>query len=336
MALRKERDDSRQRARRAPTPPWMTRRIGFGAYGLLWILVSGAVAARAAETIQLSVERGRITAGDLARVAAAWNTVDPSVIVAHAPQPGIQRKVTPGQMSSWAKRFGVELDPKSLPATVLVSRRMRRLEAHEAVERLTAGIAEHYQLDRGQVRVSLDRYFEPLVPATKLNFRLVSGLRAFDKTVPVPLRWQDADGLRGTVLLRAAVSILGISATAKDSIPAGTELSPQDFVFQQGPLPGPPDRFLLRPGDIEGKELKLQLKPGDTLETRMLMDSETVRRGDLIQLELRSGGVLLRAPGRAEQSGSMGDPITCRNLESGRRVRAKIVDSKSAEVIWEP
>jgi flagella basal body P-ring formation protein FlgA len=68
----------------------------------------------------------------------------------------------------------------------------------------------------------------------------------------------------------------------------------------------------------------------------MLAQQETIRRGDLIQLQLRAGGILLQTPGRAEQNGSVGDRITCRNLDSGRRVTATVVEPKLAEVLYQP
>ena len=68
----------------------------------------------------------------------------------------------------------------------------------------------------------------------------------------------------------------------------------------------------------------------------MLLDTPLVRRGDLIELALRSKSIRLRVPARAEEAGSLGDRIACRNLESGRRVVATIVDQKRAEVTLIP
>ena len=99
---------------------------------------------------------------------------------------------------------------------------------------------------------------------------------------------------------------------------------------------GPPDRYLFTEQEIQDKRLKVHLREGEVLEQRMLQKIETVRRGDLIQIRVRSGSVQLQAPARAEQSGSIGDPILCRNLDSGRKVTATIVSSKFAEVNLQP
>jgi flagella basal body P-ring formation protein FlgA len=65
----------------------------------------------------------------------------------------------------------------------------------------------------------------------------------------------------------------------------------------------------------------------------MLEAAQTVKRGALVELQLRSRAVVLRAPARAEQSGATGEVIRCRNLESGAVVQAVILDSRRAEVI---
>ena len=68
----------------------------------------------------------------------------------------------------------------------------------------------------------------------------------------------------------------------------------------------------------------------------MLLDTPLVQRGDLIELAWKSKSIRRRVPARAEEAGSLGDRITCRNLESGRRVVATIVDQKRAEVTLIP
>jgi flagella basal body P-ring formation protein FlgA len=64
----------------------------------------------------------------------------------------------------------------------------------------------------------------------------------------------------------------------------------------------------------------------------VLVKAQTVRRGDLIHLEVIAGAIRLQVPARAEQAGSIGDLIVCRNLDSGRRISAKLVTPKIAQV----
>ena len=76
------------------------------------------------------------------------------------------------------------------------------------------------------------------------------------------------------------------------------------------------------------------MNQGDALPADWLTKNRAVRRGDLLELQLRSGLILLRVPGRAEEAAAVGEVISCRNLESGSRVMARVLDSKHAEVEW--
>jgi flagella basal body P-ring formation protein FlgA len=129
------------------------------------------------------------------------------------------------------------------------------------------------------------------------------------------------------------VTVSGAFAQARRRLEPGIELSGEDFAFLRGPLPGAPDLFPSTADAIEGRVLRRALEAGEALRTTMLVTPHTLRRGDLVELQVRSRSVLLHAPGRAEQSGSTGDEIRCRNLETGQPLRAKIVDANHVEVI---
>ena len=291
---------------------------------------------QAGETVSIEVERDRLTAGDLARVMPGWKELDGNRVIAYAPLPGVERRVSRRQLIRWADRQGLKLNVEDLPEAVLVARRMRRLRADEALRTLAGAVSERYQVPPEQLRVSLHGFSETLVPAGRLSFEIRSSLNRLNQPVSIPLSWRDSDGRSGTTPLRATVSILGSYATARHAIPAKNKVGADDFVFREGILPGNPDKYLVLPEYVEGKTLKSSLKSGEALSRAMLRDTPLVRRGDLIELALRSKSIRLRAPARAEESGSLGDRIACRNLESGRRVVATIVDQKRAEVSFIP
>ncbi len=286
--------------------------------------------------ITLVVESDHITAGDLAKVFPAWAEIDSSTEVAYAPLPGIHRRLNPLHLQRWAKRFGVEIEPEQLPGSLLISRRLVRLSEEQAVEHLRAGIARLYEIDSGHVGVTLHKFPDPLIPLAPLVFDLGGPSTIFNRPSSISLRWRDPGGRTGTLPLQATVWVSASHAVARQSLAAQSELQEEDFDFQHGPLPGPPDKFTLTREEVTGKLLKYPLQPGDVLQSWMLAKPETIRRGDLIQLQLRAGGLLLQTPGRAEQDGSTGDRITCRNLDSGRRVTATILEPKLAEVLYQP
>jgi flagella basal body P-ring formation protein FlgA len=236
----------------------------------------------------------------------------------------------------WGQSLGVDLDAAALPEALILTRKMRRLESSQVRELVTAAVAERYQADPAQVEVELHSFSEPLLPAEPLDFELVSPLKRLGRPTTLTLRWSNAEGHGASLTFRATAQVRGSYALARQALEPRTELSAEDFRFEQGFLPGDPDEYSLTARDVEGKQLKQHLKAGAALEKRMLEASLTVQRGDLIELRYRSAAVVLRTAARAEQSGAAGEVIRCRNLQSGATVQAVILDSRQVEVVSIP
>ncbi len=327
------------RGRSAPgclSPGFLRLSLRGWSVAIFLLLVGLCLPLRAGRVVEIELERDRLTAADLARVVPEWGALDGSQVIAYAPLPGVERRVSRRQLIRWANRHGLELEIEDLPEAVLVARRMRKLTPEEALRAVTAALAERYQLPIEKLRVRLHGFSEALMPAGKLSFEIRSSLNRLNQPVSIPLGWRDSDGRSGTVPLRATVSILGTHALARQAMPARSMVGSKDFTFREGVFPGSPEKYLILPEDVEGKTLKYSLKSGQALARAMLVDTQLVQRGDLIELALKSKSIQLRVPARAEEAGSLGDRITCRNLESGRRVVATIVDQKRAEVTFIP
>ena len=253
-----------------------------GLLGVLLLLFAICLPLPAGEAVAIEVERDRLTAADLARVIPEWKKLDGSQVIAYAPLPGVERRVSRRQLIRWADQHGLKLNIEDLPEAVLVARRMRKLRAEEALRTVTGAVSERYQLPLEQLRVRLHGFSETLVPAGKLNFEIRGSLRRLNQPVPITLSWRDSDGRSGTVPLRASVSILGAYAVASQAIPAKSIVGPQDFIFREGILPGPPEKHLVSPKDVEGKTLQYSLKSGQALSRAMLLDTPLVQRGTLL------------------------------------------------------
>ena len=72
---------------------------------------------------------------------------------------------------------------------------------------------------------------------------------------------------------------------------------------------------------------------GDALRRSMVSLAAAVKKGDLIEIKIEKGALSVSAMVRALTDGSVGDVIEVVNAESGRPLRAKIVDIGSLEII---
>ena len=72
---------------------------------------------------------------------------------------------------------------------------------------------------------------------------------------------------------------------------------------------------------------------GDILRRSMVSLAAAVKKGDLIEIRIEKGALSVSATVRALTDGSVGDVIEVVNAESGRPLRAKIIDIGSLELI---
>jgi flagella basal body P-ring formation protein FlgA len=274
---------------------------------------------------------GKVTAGDLAGPIPVFSQVEKSSSLAHAPLPGVERSVSRAELARWARSLGLSVEPETLPESVVLSRKLRRFPAAEAERLIVHLVAGHYGIDEAQVGVELLDFREPLVPAGETEFALTAPPSRIGRPSTLTIGWTGSGGGAGRFALRAAVAVRGTYAVARESLAAWSEISPADFDFLDGALPGPPADYLLSPQQVEGVELKRSLRAGEPLRRTVLRPTVTVRRGDLIELRFRSRSIVLRTPARAEESGAAGRTIRCRNLQSGNTVSARITGPREAE-----
>lgn len=77
-------------------------------------------------------------------------------------------------------------------------------------------------------------------------------------------------------------------------------------------------------GQVAGMVARRPIRAGDTIRGSWLAPRKAVTRGDTVEVEVRSGGALLRLPGQALASGGTGQTILVLNPTSNRRFAARI------------
>lgn len=84
---------------------------------------------------------------------------------------------------------------------------------------------------------------------------------------------------------------------------------------------------------IIGKRAKRFIAPGTVVRMDLLESVPLVKRGQLVQLRSRAGGIQIITSGKAMQGGMLGDTITVRALDRGRlQFEATIVGAGAVEV----
>jgi len=296
-------------------------------------LLASLLSTSAAEVAHLEVDHDRVTAADLATLLPAWRGLPGDTTVLLAPMPGASREVWRVELDRLALRHGLTALPGPGPERIRIERRMRVLTSTEAAAAVATSLAERYRVAPDDVLVELIGFREPLVPAGELRFRSTGLLPPAGEAGPIPLSWATPERRSATLGLRAKVEIRGRYAVAARALAARQALGVGDIVLEEGPLPRPPERWRVDPADLAGKMLARAVAAGEKIPRSAILPKPAIERGAVVELELKRGPIEMRAPGKAEQAGAVGQHLVFRNLTSGRRVAARVVDGKRAEVL---
>ena len=94
-----------------------------------------------------------------------------------------------------------------------------------------------------------------------------------------------------------------------------------------------PSDLIFGTDELNHLEANRMIVAGDTLRRSMVSLAPAIRKGDLIKIRIVKDALSVSAVVRALSDGSVGDVIEVVNAESGRPLKAKIVDVGSLEII---
>lgn len=258
-----------------------------------------------------------------------WAGID--VALAKSPMPGAVRRVPRAELARWATRAG--LDAQNFPEALLLRRRTRAVGPEEIVMRLAGALAEQTGRPSSQIEVELLSYGRPQVPDGDLRFAAGGPFRTLNRPARFSLRWSEPGGRSGVLSVEAVLRVRAKWLEARRDLHAGTPARPEDFTLAEGEMENAHAEYVSSFDELSRKRFTRLVRAGAPVPRLALADKPDVERGDVVELEARVGAVRLRIAARAEGSGSAGDVVAFRNLESGSRVTARVLNEKTAEVI---
>ena len=255
-----------------------------------------------------AVEGDRILMKDLAKAAPVFGAVDPEAFVGFAPAPGVRRVFTTGQLERLMRAHGLSGEA---PAAVCFERASRPLSAEEVAAAIGRAFGER------RVRVEVVDYQRAPVPAGRLEFPL-SRLRARAGADPddvILWRGRLVYGRGRSVPFWAKVRL----AERRRLVVARRELAPGETVTEASVavreidvVPTAPEGFESAEPVIGGR-VRRRIEAGRPVFARAVVIPAAVSRGDLVRVEVFSGGARLAFEARAENSARKGEPVRLRS-----------------------
>jgi flagella basal body P-ring formation protein FlgA len=262
----------------------------------------------------------RITLGDVAPAFPGWKPESPATALAYAPAPGVARVFRVSELLRIAARFHI---PAAPAGDLCLERRVAPLDR----ERLLAAM----RLSLPEARIEVLDYSHVPVPEGELEFP-VSGLRE----TPAGEFWNGL--LRYAGVRRFAVWAKVKVTVAASRVVAATDLAPFSRVAAGQLRVEIAEGFPAAdaPAAIEaiaGRVTRRAIRAGTPLRESWFEGPRDVERGDIVRVEVSSGGTHLEMEGEAQAAGSTGQVIPVRNAASKKSFPARIEGKGRVSVV---
>jgi flagella basal body P-ring formation protein FlgA len=267
----------------------------------------------------VAVEGDRILAGDFAVSLPDFGRVSPEIAITPAPQPGVRRFFRPFELVALARRYSVKIDAN---ANLCFERRTEMLDRDRVLE------AMRLALPLPDLRIEVVETSLYPVPLGRLEFRRESLATPASPLARVPVEWRGnviyGDNQRFGVWARVLISASMPRVVAVEALKRGEAIGASQVRVETA------DRFPIA-GDVAqtveqvvGRAPMRALVPGTEIHTGQLLLLPDVNRGEMVEVEVRSGAAHLAFTGKAESAGRSGDTIAIRNLSSNKVFQARI------------
>ena len=261
----------------------------------------------------------RILARDFAVSLPGFGQLSPETPLAPAPLPGVRRFFRPSELVALAQRYSVKIDPD---AGVCFERQTETLDRDRVLE------AMRRALPLPGVEIAIVETSLYPVPQGRLEFRRESLGTPASPSARIPVEWRGnviyGDNHYFGVWARVMISAPMPRVVALEPLKKGDPIGASQVrveIADLFPITGDVAQTV---DQVVGKAPMRNVVPGTEIHLAQLMVPPDVNRGDMVEVEVRSGAAYLAFTGKAESAGRNGDTIVIRNLSSNRLFQARI------------
>lgn len=269
-----------------------------------------------------------ITAGQLTQKLPAFGSIDPTLEVLAAPLPFARRFVSPEAVSLLAQRLGVGVPEPQTGFCV------ERLTIEITQDQLIAAMEK--ALPQGGPSLELLNYYPKRSPQGTLLFSK-NGMRpACANGGCATVRWRGIMQLSETesfpITAEVRLSIAERVPIAIRNLTAGSKICVEDFRWLERKSEWRPDSTSFS-ADLLGQVVRRAIKVGVVISLHNVRPAREVEKGDLVELQVRSGQLLLITQAMAETGGSVGGKVVVSNPNSKKKFLAMVTAPGRVETL---
>jgi flagella basal body P-ring formation protein FlgA len=180
-------------------------------------------------------------------------------------------------------------------------------------------------LGAAEARIEIVELSRGGAPAGELVFPLEGYSRPSSGSAPGMWNgYAQYEGGRYPIWARVRVTVKRSQVVAAATLTPGRRIRPEDVKLLEDE--GPPRRVAAaqRLDAVVGRAPRSVVAAGTAIRPEVLEEPALVRKGEMVTVEVRENGILLRLSARADSSGAAGEVVQMRNLESGKRFRGRV------------
>ena len=258
------------------------------------------------------------------------------LVVAKAPLPGQSRTLRSNFLALRLRQYNLDADRVKITGAQATKVTARSMEVAEGqVRRIVSEYVENADLWGSaettitDVQIGPDRTFPP----GRLNYRVVpskgpkkSGLLRLSVLFEV-------DGwFRKSIPAVVRISVMRDVVVARRPIGRYKPITDKDVTLQRLDVTDLPAHIFTGIGEIIGKRAKRKIQANSVLRQDMIETPPLVHRGSMVLIVAESGGLKVTTLGEVKSSGYLGQRVKVMNLDSKKKIFARVVDENTVKV----
>ncbi|HLK49889.1 MAG TPA: flagellar basal body P-ring formation chaperone FlgA [Bryobacteraceae bacterium] len=283
------------------------------------LLLLFGLTARAAPNGCLPAEHDPITAREVAAALPGFARIDPDTPIAAAPGPGVRRVIRPLELISIARNHAVQLDA---PEELCFELPMMALDRSRVLDAMRAA------LPFPETRIEITETSLYPVPRGRIEFRREDLGAPALANAPTPVIWRGnvvyGSNQRFAIWAHVIVTARLTRLIATEPIRRGSLIGANQ-VRPESTRGFPVSTDLASSLDqVVGRVATRPIAAGAEIRVSSVERPQDVRRGDIVEIEVRSGAAHVALTAKSESDGRIGDPIAVRNLRSNKIFQARV------------
>ncbi len=282
---------------------------------LIALFTAAATASAITAPVCTAVAGDRITAGDFARTLPGFSSLSPETPFAYAPVPGARRIFRAAEVDRLAARYKAVVESSN---EICFERVMEPLDPERVAN------AMRHALNNLDARIEIVETSRYPVPPGEIQFTRAT----LPPAAEGPVIWRGfvrySGERRFAIWARVKILVRSQKVVAAENLTAGSRIDAKQVRVEEHDVFPSMQAAAVSLDGITGKVLRRPIPAGSAITSTLLEEPKDVERGQMVEVEVRSGAARLKLEGRAQSAGRTGDAIRVRNLSTGKSFSAHV------------